>query len=145
MFFVIGRLIYFAAIRSSIMAAESTPTPNDDEQDLEGYVNQRLFDDSLGMLSDHVARKAALGDARRYSILFLLYERDEVSRTELAEAIDDGSFDLTHHMGELIAVGLVARTGAPDGADGRQTFYKITHLGRQEVEADYENVTGHSP
>ncbi len=126
------------------MAAESTPTP-DDERNIEGYVNQRLFDDSLGTLTDHAARKAALGDTRRYSILFLLYEREEVSRKTVAEAIDDGSFDLTHHIGELISTGLVARTGAPEGADGRQTFYKITHLGRQEIEADYENITGHAP
>ncbi|MGA9400627.1 MULTISPECIES: hypothetical protein [unclassified Haladaptatus] len=133
-----------AVVHVPIMAAESTPTP-DDERNVEEYVDQRLFDDSLGTLADHVARKAALGDTRRYSILFLLYEREEVSRKTLAEAIDDGSFDLTHHVGELISTGLVARTGAPEGADGRQTFYKITHLGRQEIEADYENVTGHAP
>jgi DNA-binding MarR family transcriptional regulator len=136
--------MYPAVVRSFNMAAESTPI-SDDERDIEGYVDQRLFDDSFGTLTDHVARKAALGDARRYSILFLLYEREELSRKALVDAIDDPSFDLTHHMGELIETGLVARTGAPEGADGRQTFYKITHLGRQEIEADYENVTGHVP
>ncbi|ODR82909.1 hypothetical protein BG842_18210 [Haladaptatus sp. W1] len=126
------------------MADKSTPIP-DDERDIEGYVNQRLFDDGFDTLADHVARKAALGDARRYSILFLLYEREELSRKTLADAIDDASFDMTHHMGELIDTGLVARTGAPEGADGRQTFYKVTHLGRQEIKADYENVTRHHP
>jgi DNA-binding MarR family transcriptional regulator len=136
--------MYPDVLRSSVMAAESTPTP-DDERDIEGYVDQRLFDDSFGTLADHVARKAALGDARRYSMLFLLYEREELSRKALADAIDDPSFDLTHHMGELVDTGLVARTGAPKGADGRQTFYKITHLGRQEIEADYENITGNTP
>lgn len=136
--------MYLAVLRSFIMAAESTPIL-DDERDIGGYVNQRLFDDGFGTLADHVARKAALGDARRYSVLFLLYEREELSRKTVADAIDDASFDLTHHMGELIDTGLVARTGAPEGADGRQTFYKITHLGRREIEADYENITGHSP
>lgn len=136
--------MYPGVLRSPVMAAESKPTP-DDERDIEGYVDKRLFDDSFGTLADHVARKAALGDARRYSMLFLLYEREELSRKALADAIDDPSFDLTHHMGELIDAGLVVRTGAPEGADGRQTFYKIAHLGRQEIEADYENVTGHAP
>lgn len=128
------------------MAAETAhTTPDPDDGDLEAYVEQRLFDDSMGTLTDHAARKAALGDERRYAILFLLWEREEVPRTELAAAIDDGSFDLSHHLGELVDVGLVARTGAPDDADGRQTFYKITHLGRQEIGADYRNVTGSEP
>lgn len=128
------------------MAAETAhTTPAPDEGDLEQYVDQRLFDDSMGTLADHAARKAALGDARRYAILFLLWEREEVARKELAAAIGDDSFDLSHHLGELVDVGLVARTGAPDDGDGRQTFYRITYLGRQEVEADYRNVTGSDP
>lgn len=128
------------------MAAETArTTPEPDDGDLEAYVDQRLFGESMGTLADHAARKAALGDERRYAILFLLWERGEVARKELAAAIDDDSFDLSHHLGLLIDAGLVARTGAPDDADGRQTFYKITHLGRQEVDADYRNVTGSDP
>ncbi|WP_121742765.1 winged helix-turn-helix domain-containing protein [Natronorubrum halophilum] len=128
------------------MAAETaytTSTP--DDGDLEQYVDQRLFDGSMGTLADHATRKAALGDERRYAILFLLRERDEVARAELAGAIDDDSFDLSHHLGKLVDVGLVARTGAPDDGDGRQTFYKITHLGRQEIDADRRNITGVDP
>ena len=125
------------------MAAETAhTTPDPDEEDLEQYVDQRLFDNSMSTLADHTARKAALGDSRRYAILFLLREREEVARKELGAAIDDDSFDLSHHLGELINVGLVARTGAPEDGDGRQTFYKITHLGRQEIDADVRNVTG---
>ncbi|WP_435358113.1 ArsR/SmtB family transcription factor [Haloarchaeobius sp. DFWS5] len=128
------------------MAAESSDRPTfPGERDLERYVDERLFDDSIGTLADHAARKAALGDPRRYAIVFLLYERDEVARKELAAAVDDPSFDLSHHLGELVDAGLVARTGAPEGVDGRQTFYEITHVGRQEIAADYENVTGHAP
>ncbi len=125
------------------MAAETAhTTPDQETEDLEQYVDQRLFKDSMGTLADHTARKAALGDSRRYAILFLLWEREEVSRKECAAAIGDDSFDLTHHLGELVDVGLVARIGAPENGDGRQTFYKITHLGRQEIAADCRNVTG---
>jgi len=31
----------------------------------------------MATLADHVARKAALADERRYALLFLLWERDE--------------------------------------------------------------------
>jgi len=128
------------------MAAETAhTTPDQNTEDLEQYVDQRLFNDSMGTLADHAARKAALGDGRRYAILFLLWEREEVARKELAAAIDDDSFDLSHHLGELVDVGLIARTGAPEDGDGRQTFYKITHLGRQEIDADFRNITGSDP
>ena len=128
------------------MAAETEPTTAaPDEGELEQYVDQRLFDDSMGTLADHTARKAALGDERRYAILFLLWEREEVARKELAVTIDDDRYDLSHHLGELVDAGLIARTGAPEDADGRQTFYTITHLGRQEVDSDYRNITGFDP
>ncbi|MFC6799041.1 MULTISPECIES: helix-turn-helix transcriptional regulator [unclassified Haladaptatus] len=128
------------------MAAIDEDSPAETEgHDLEQYVDKRLFDDSIGTLADHVARKAALGDTRRYAILFLLGERGEMARKEIQVAVADSSFDLSHHLGELVDVGLISRTGAPEGADGRQTFYKITHLGQQELDADYRNVTGHDP
>ena len=128
------------------MAAETEPTTAaPDEGELEQYVDQRLFDDSMGTLADHTARKAALGDERRYAILFLLWEREEVARKELAVAIDDDRYDFSHYLGELVDAGLIARTGAPEDVDGRQTFYTITHLGRQEVDSDYRNITGFDP
>lgn len=104
--------------------------------------DEQLFAGSMGTLSDHAARKAAVGDERRYAILYYLWEQEELPRRELAAAIDDPRFDLTHHLGELVDAGLVARTGAPDDQDGRQTFYRITHVGRQELSADIENITG---
>ncbi|WP_265110239.1 MarR family winged helix-turn-helix transcriptional regulator [Halosolutus halophilus] len=76
-----------------------------------------------------------------YAVLFLLWEREEVARKELAAAIDDDRFDLSHHLGDLVDVGFVARTGAPEGEDGRQTVYRITHLGRQEVDSDGGTVS----
>lgn len=116
--------------------------PDPDEGDLEQYVDEQLFSGSMGTLADHIARKAALGDSRRYAILYYLWDREEVARKELAEAIDDPGFDLTHHLGELVDVGLVVRVGAPVDRDGRQTFYQITHIGRQEITSDVQNITG---
>lgn len=124
------------------MSSETTPTtPNPEEGDLERYVDEQLFSDSMGTLTDHVARKAALSDGRRYAILYHLWDREEVARKELAEAIDDPGFDLTHHLGELVDAGLIARVGAPEDKDGRQTFYRITHIGKQEITSDVQNIT----
>jgi len=128
------------------MSSDSTSTtPDPDERDLEQYVDEQLFSGSMGTLTDHVARKAALGDGRRYAILYYLWDREEVARKELADAIDDPGFDLTHHLGELVDAGLVARVGAPEDEDGRQTFYRITHIGRQEIASDVQNITGSDP
>lgn len=128
------------------MSSDSTSTtPNPDEGDLEQYVDEQLFSGSMGTLTDHVARKAALGNGGRYAILYYLWDREEVARKELADAIDDPGFDLTHHLGELVDAGLVARVGAPEDEDGRQTFYRITHIGRQEIASDVQNVTGSDP
>jgi len=125
------------------MATEQSPTAFDpDGADLEQYVDDQLFSDSMGTLSDHTARKASLSDPRRYAVLYYLWERKELSRKEIAAAIDDAGFDLTHHLGELIDAGLIARTGAPEDRDGRQTFYRITHIGQQEIASDVQNVTG---
>jgi len=67
------------------MAAETAhTTPDPDGEDLEQYVDQRLFDDSMGTLADHTARKAALSDKRRYAILFLLWgERKWLAKSSL--------------------------------------------------------------
>jgi len=128
------------------MSSDSTSTtPDPDKRDLEQYVNEQLFNGSMGTLTDHVARKAALGDGRRYAILYYLWDRDEVARKELADAIDDPGFDLTHHLGELVDAGLVARVGALEDEDGRQTFYRITHIGQQEISSDVQNITGSAP
>lgn len=128
------------------MSSDSTSaTADPDEGDVERYVDEQLFSGSMGTLTDHVARKAALGDRRRYAILYYLWEREEVARKELAETIDDPGFDLTHHLGELVDAGLVARVGVPEDQDGRQTFYRITHIGQQEITSDIRNITGSEP
>ena len=128
------------------MSSDATPTtPDPNEGDLEQYVDEQLFSGSMGTLTDHVARKAALGDGRRYAILYYLWDREEVARKELAEAVDDPGFDFTHHLGELVDTGLVARVGAPEDQDGRQTFYRITHIGQQEIASDVQNITGSDP
>ncbi|GAB3704755.1 winged helix-turn-helix domain-containing protein [Halorubrum pallidum] len=128
------------------MSSETTPTsPDPEDGDLVQYVDDQLFSGGMGTLTDHVARKAALSDRRRYAILYYLWAREEVARKSLDEAIDDPGFDLTHHLGKLIDTGLVARVGTPEDTDSRQTFYRITHMGQQEITSDVQNITGSEP
>lgn len=120
----------------------TSPRTDSEEQNLEQYVDHRLFDGRFSTLEDHAARKAALGDTKRYSITFLLWERGELSRKTLATIIDDEQTDLTHHLTKLIETGLVNRTGGPEGSDEHETYYELTHIGQQELESDYQNLTG---
>ena len=125
------------------MSSETIPTtPDPEESDLEQYVDGQLFSGSMRTLTSHVARKAALSDGRRYAILYYLWDRGKVARKELAEAIDDPGFDLTHHLAELVDIGFVARVGALEDIDGRQTFYWITHIGKREITSDTLNIAG---
>lgn len=82
-------------------------------------------------------RKAALGDATRYSILWYLTGHEDATWEELAAVVDGD--DVEEHVAELIDAGLVARIGAPDGSEAA---YRATHVGRQEIESDTENAKG---
>lgn len=52
-------------------------------------MGEKLLSGGIGTLTDDAPRKAALGDERRYAILYYLWDREEVARKELAEAVDD--------------------------------------------------------
>lgn len=106
------------------------------------YVEQRLFGGKIDSLASHIERKKALAEPTRYSILYLLYEYGEISRKRLAAETGRDSNDLQHHLNDLLETNLIAEIPAPEGADGRQTYYRITSLGKQEVASDIEHIVG---
>lgn len=124
------------------MAAETPPTIPDDADAgrLEEYVDRRLFGDTIDSLEAHIERKKALADPVRYGVLYVLYERDRLPRTQLVEATGLNDNGLHHHLRALVDANLVAKAPTPDGADGRLTYYRITTLGKQEIEADVRNI-----
>lgn len=126
------------------MGAETTPTPSTapEQGDIEAYVEERLFSDTIDSLAAHIDRKQALADPFRYSILYLLYERERMPRKQLANATGLESSGLQHHLRDLLDANLIAESPTPDGADGRLTYYRITTLGNQEINADVRNITG---
>ena len=113
-----------------------------DEGNVVQYVEQRLFGGKIDSLTPHIERKKALAEPTRYSILYLLYEYGEISRKRLAEETGRGSNDLQHHLNDLLDTNLIAEIPAPENADGRKTYYRITTLGKQEIASDIEHIIG---
>lgn len=113
-----------------------------DEGNVIQYVGQRLFGGKVASLDSHIERKKALAEPTRYSILYLLYEYGEISRKRLVEETGRDSNDLQHHLNDLLDTNLIAKIPAPEGADGRKTYYRITTLGKQEIASDIEHIVG---
>lgn len=107
---------------------------------IEEYVDNRLFAGKIDSLDAHVERKQALADPVRYSILYLLFEFQSISRKRLVEATGRTSNGIDYHLRDLLDANLIAQIPSPEGADGRRTFYRITTLGKHEVKADLENI-----
>lgn len=106
------------------------------------YVDWRLFNGKIDSLDAHIERKKAIAEKFRYSVLYILYEYGEISRSRLAARTGRESNQLHHHLEELLNTNLIARIPAPEGADGRRTYYRITTLGKQEIQNDIENIIG---
>lgn len=106
------------------------------------YVEQRLFSGKIDSLGPHIERKKALAEPTRYSILYLLYEYGEISRKRLVTETGRDSNDLQYHLNDLLDTNLIAKIPAPEDADGRKTYYRITTLGKQEIASDIEHIVG---
>jgi DNA-binding MarR family transcriptional regulator len=113
-----------------------------DEGNMIQYVEKRLFGGKIDSLGPHIERKKALAEPTRYSILYLLYEYGEISRKRLVAETGRDSNDLQHHLNDLLDTNLIAKIPAPEGADGRKTYYRITTLGKQEIASDIEHIVG---
>lgn len=113
-----------------------------DEGNVIEYVERRVFDGKIDSLSSHIERKRAVAEPTRYSILYLLYEYGRVSRKRLATETNRDGNGLQHHLRDLLDTNLIAEIPAPEDADGRQTYYRITTLGKQEIASDIDHIVG---
>lgn len=116
-----------------------------DEGEIEEHVEKDLFGETIDTLDVHTDRKSALGDSIRYSILYIVYQCRTISRMKLSEATGRDSNGLQHHLRELLNNNMIAEVPAPDEGDGRMSYYRITKIGAQEIEADINNITGKHP
>ena len=126
------------------MCVDSTydPAAVPDQGTIKQYVDEQLFSDTIDSLAAHIDRKKALADPVRYSLLYLLYDREQMPRKQLANATGLESSGLQYHLRDLLDANLIAEVPTPDEADGRVTYYRITTLGKQEIIADIRNITG---
>lgn len=124
------------------MVTTSLPLGHLDQGDAQGYVDKRLFGDSLENLQDHINRLTALAEPTRYSVLYLLYEYGELSRKHLSDETGRKSNKLQQPLRKLLEANLIEEIPGPSDADGRRTFYRITPIGRQEIASDIQNIIG---
>lgn len=115
------------------------------------FIDSQLFGESTDTLERFTARKKALAHPVRYAILSHLFrttddeESKRVSRKELKRLLDREKNGLQTHIRPLLRENLLAEVPAPDGADGRQTFYRITNLGKREIQGDRWTIDGELP
>lgn len=109
-------------------------------QDIVQFVDERLFGETIDSVTALTERKKALAHPLRYSILYLLYEAETVTRTELVEMTDRDDNDLQFHLRSLLEANLIGKVPAPPGEDGRITYYQITNLGEGEIRADVARI-----
>jgi len=113
-------------------------------QDIVQFVNERLFGETIDTVTALTERKQALAHPLRYSILYLLYEAETVTRKELVEMTDRDDNDLQFHLRSLLEANLIGKVPAPPGEDGRLTYYQITNLGEAEIRADVTRIQSES-
>jgi hypothetical protein len=85
----------------------------------------------------------AVANPHRYAILYYVWDRvngdleQRIPRSELATLSelneDTGGFQT--HMNQLLQADLLAEVPAPDGEDGRKTFYRLTYGGQTLMDA----------
>lgn len=112
------------------------------EGNLEEYVETTIFEETIDTLELHVDRKDAVADTLRYGILWLLYEYREVPRKVIAKATGKENNGLQHHLRKMLNNNLITEVSGPTEEDGRTSYYRITKLGEQEIEADILHITG---
>lgn len=134
----LGDIPTFAMDNTLVDYPDSLPTDGNIEQ----HVESRLFQNTIDSLEAHIDRKKAVADTLRFSILYVLYKFGELQRKQLTRATGKNSNGLQHHLRDLIDGSLINQIPAPDDEDGRLTYYRITTLGKQEIEADIHNITG---
>jgi DNA-binding MarR family transcriptional regulator len=115
------------------------------------FTDNQLFGESTDTLERFTARKQALAHPVRYAILYHLFrsadgdKSNRLPRKELKRLLDREKNGLQTHVRPLLKANFVAEVPAPDGTDGRQTFYRLTNLGERAIRSDLWNVTGELP
>jgi hypothetical protein len=116
------------------------------EGELVTYADTELFGETTDSLERFTARKQALAHPVRYAILYHAFvtsdgdESERIPRKEFKRLLDREKNGLQTHVRPLLSANLLAECPATEDGDGRQTFYRLTILGKREIESDLRNV-----
>ncbi len=99
---------------------------------------QRVESNLLGGTLDlerETERLAAVGEPTRFTILYLLTERERMESGELADLLDRRQNDLYHHLNVLEEAGLVGKF-----RDGGTRVYELSPLAETFVPGVFEAI-----
>lgn len=115
------------------------PTPDHENRDPEVGPEGLLPEDSVLTFEDYMAMQKAIGEPKRFRILYALKHGGEMSASELAETVDLAQNTLHHHLGKLVDVGLVRnRKEKSRDREGLYSYYEASALGHGILEEGVE-------
>jgi DNA-binding transcriptional ArsR family regulator len=92
-------------------------------------------------LTEYLAMQQAIGHPTRFRILRTLVANDELSATELKNAVDVVSHNFHYHLDELVDAGLVDRRQRRTAdSQGFYTYYRPTAMGTGILEQGVEEL-----
>lgn len=92
-------------------------------------------------LDEYLAMQRAIGHPTRYHILRTLVANEELSASELKDAVQIESHNFHCHLGELVDVGLVdKRTRRTPDSQSFYTYYRPTAMGDAILEHGVEEL-----
>lgn len=106
-----------------------------------GYPDPPLPEESGLTLEEYLAMQRAIGHPTRYRIVRTLLAREEVSASELGDAVEAKPHNFHYHLDELVDVGLADKRQrrTPDSR-GFYTYYRPTAMGRAILEHGVEEL-----
>lgn len=100
-----------------------------------------LPEDSGLTLEEYLAMQRAIGHPTRFRILRTLVANDELSASELKDAVDVAAHNFYYHLDELVEVGLVDRRQRRTAdSQGFYTYYRPTAMGRGILDRGVEEL-----
>lgn len=105
-------------------------------------IEYSLFRGKIDSLDAFTRRKKALADPERYAILYLIWEQGDFEHNLLVDLVSSNSESFSELIDPLLQTNLIARYSSMDPASESVTKYRITTLGKDEIESDLHMI-GH--
>jgi DNA-binding HxlR family transcriptional regulator len=99
------------------------------------YTDKQLFDGVIDNIEAYTNRLDAVADPRRLSIVYTVYEHDEITHEKLTrEAPELNDETLNAELKQLLNMNIIAKIPSPRGDKQPLTYYRITRIGKDIIE-----------